>query len=1126
MLTVKYVGFLIPESRPLTLEELHAWNFLSKAQDIEARKITFAQVAVKPSVLASFDVVWWHCDGEYLEPEEITSPLLGAFKTHIARGRGLLLSLLACQFVTDLGFEEVRPNMIVRGQWSENSWTDGYPDIRGFSGFNRHPVFNSFFGGLFTWAPKVGDAYSACYYQDALPITGVVVAVEKLHIKLNERHRTIMEYKLGEGRILTIGSHFYFSNTAQRFRAHLESLTRNCLSYLGEKGKPRSGRNSNERLYWNFGTPTVSSFEHSSKPPGRITATLPPISSGLEIHRDFSSSAQDEQFFDLTGRRLLIMGKERGGIAEVWSHPTRIFKNIKIGFKVGDRDWQWSTELNPTITVRPESLTRRYECDGAIIDEVTFAALRSPAGILHYEIHSKEPVQIVAAAQTDLRLMWPLSEQATGSLKYAWDPGIHSAIVSDSTGQNAAVFGSSCQPMEHLVGQFSEINLKNDHIVGIPTDEIQVASAIRVTLTPKTRQCAFVFAGSGLAMQEALRSHRFAMRRIPKLLAQQACHYKRLLHTTLQLVTPDAEFNKSYRWSVAGTDKLFAETPGLGSSFLAGYGLSSSGWDGGHKVSGRAGYAWYFGRDSAWTCMAALDYGDFEKVRAVLEFLGRHQDISGKILHEMTTSGHAHFDAADSTPLYLVVFGRYLRASGDVSFARKELQRVKNALAYCLSTDTDGDHLIENTNAGHGWIEGGRLFPAHAEHYLASCWAQALTETAYIAGAVNERRIETQCRREGNTVRAILKNAFRNEKTGFYSFARNRDGSFRPEKTVLPTVGMYFGSADEAFSQRSLSEYASDNFSADWGVRIVGKDDSLFEPTGYHYGSIWPLFTGWTSLAEFRMHRPLQGFGHLLSNALLFDQFSAGCIEEVLHGIRFQPGGVCHHQAWSGTMILQPAIEGMLGLKTDAPAHSIEMRPYLPTQWKEMKAGNILLGAQRVSMKVKRKSGETTFSFSVASPHRTKQSQTIHLILQPTFPLGTHLRGIWIDGKQKGRDRTIDRYESSPTIRARIKSHLEVLFKHSNGVSVVPPKPQFVRGGESKGLRIVEERWNHDAYLLTLDGKAGEEYLLDVLDPSGNVKHIHGAVALARDGEHLTLSVFFPANVANGYARREVSLSR
>ena len=117
-------------------------------------------------------------------------------------------------------------------------------------------------------------------------------------------------------------------------------------------------------------------------------------------------------------------------------------------------------------------------------------------------------------------------------------------------------------------------------------------------------------------------------------------------HVALQ--TPDESLNDLFRFAVHGTDRFFLETPGLGTSYVAGYGTADRGWNGGHAVSGRPGYAWYFGRDSVWTACAALAGGLHDRARSVLEFLGRHQDLSGKILHELTTSGYAHFDAADA----------------------------------------------------------------------------------------------------------------------------------------------------------------------------------------------------------------------------------------------------------------------------------------------------------------------------------------------------------------------------------------------------------------------------------------------------------------------------------------------
>ena len=102
-------------------------------------------------------------------------------------------------------------------------------------------------------------------------------------------------------------------------------------------------------------------------------------------------------------------------------------------------------------------------------------------------------------------------------------------------------------------------------------------------------------------------------------------YYKKLLAKSVTIVSPDEEFNEGYRWALVGTDRHFLHTPSVGRGFVAGFAETIPGWG-----SSRPGYAWYFGRDSVWICLAVLAYGDFKKVRDQLEVLGDFQDISGK----------------------------------------------------------------------------------------------------------------------------------------------------------------------------------------------------------------------------------------------------------------------------------------------------------------------------------------------------------------------------------------------------------------------------------------------------------------------------------------------------------------
>ena len=200
---------------------------------------------------------------------------------------------------------------------------------------------------------------------------------------------------------------------------------------------------------------------------------------------------------------------------------------------------------------------------------------------------------------------------------------------------------------------------------------------------------------------------------------------------------------KDIRWALAGTDKFMVKTPGMGTSLVAGYATTKHGWDGGQKVSGRPGYAWYFGRDGQWSGFALLDYGDYSKVRSILKFYEKYQDLSGKIFHEATTSGVIHYDAADATPLYIVLAGKYFRHSNDTAYLRESWPAISKALWFCQSTDTDGDMLIENTNVGHGWVEGGELYGSHSTLYLNSCWTAALEEAANMAIAMKDPTAES-----------------------------------------------------------------------------------------------------------------------------------------------------------------------------------------------------------------------------------------------------------------------------------------------------------------------------------------------------------------------------------------------
>ena len=129
-------------------------------------------------------------------------------------------------------------------------------------------------------------------------------------------------------------------------------------------------------------------------------------------------------------------------------------------------------------------------------------------------------------------------------------------------------------------------------------------------------------------------------------------------------------------------------------------------------------------------------YGDFDTVRQSLEFLRKRQRADGKMMHELSQGagfirwfedypyGYYH---ADTTPLYIVAVRDYVRASGDVAFAKDFWPSMRKAYDYCVSTDEDGDGLMDNTKAGLAAVETGTLRSRDVltDVFLGAAWTEA-----------------------------------------------------------------------------------------------------------------------------------------------------------------------------------------------------------------------------------------------------------------------------------------------------------------------------------------------------------------------------------------------------------------
>jgi len=1097
------VGFLQASDIKNSDPEIQAvWKYLKGNKKIKSFPLTFSELGKKGISLKKADVIWFHrVDSSEFNDNEIAPKAVANLKKYLSEGGNLFLSQDAFRYIEILGIEPRKPEVRY-----VNATDQGYGRKLGLHSFRSHPVFDGLNGGAYLFAPDRDiKVRQVGFFDRSYPFNGRVVAVDWVYILLKENSRLVVEYDYGKGKIFAVGAYMYFDQKSN-YRDHLELFTNNIFHYLADK------KFNPDIHYWDQSVNHVFPFRSKSDPlPLNISEKWMPKDSPLTLENKLASG----NFWDVAGERLVAMGKEKGGIDEIWAYPFMALRDYEVGIKFANQDTiLWLNDQSSQIKVRPESFSREYKFENAGLAEIVVVSPDKPAAVVHYKYHGSSSAKLIVRFKSNLRYMWPYSEKVLGDINFAWDKGLNAFVIKDKSEDFVTVAGTNKLPNQQFIGPFDGFTQEYNWVDGkyqkdtvfSPqiTDKFQVDALQEFNLRTDDN-LDIMIAASGEGVDKTIEYYREVSENPLEVYNQSVKKNINLLTNQLTITTPDSLFNLGYRWAMVGADRFYVNIPGVGKSLVAGYQTTDEGWDGGHAVNGRPGYAWYFGRDGEWSGLALLDEGDFDKVRNVLETYQRFQDLNGKIYHELTTSGVVHYDAADATPLYLILAGKYLHHSGDVEFIRSNWNHIRRALDFCFSTDTDGDHLIENTLVGHGWEEGGGLFGTHSTLYLSSCWAEALEQSAFMAKAIGLEKEAEKYADESKTVCNIINTSFWNTDSNYFFHGKFKDGRFMNEVSIMPGIPLYFNQIEKDKTVPVLRRFAGNDFTTNWGARIVEEKNPMFHPDGYHTGSVWPLFTGWTSLAEYRNGRPVQGYSHLINNLLGYKNWGLGFVDEVLNGSEYKPSGVCRHQCWSETMVLQPAIEGMLGLKIDALDNRIELSPDFTANWDKVSVQNIRMGNQWIDMVYRKEKDKISFRFSLHPvPGDTIRKPLINLM--PNYPAGCSVSRVMLNGKIYA----LEGINTSKQILFALRDTATVEIMQKGGIAVVPvvenPKPS----DKPEGLRVISDEMNDQGYAVTLQGKSGESYEFRVWTDENDITSVENAVIVSRQGKLTTINVDFP----------------
>ena len=637
------------------------------------------------------------------------------------------------------------------------------------------------------------------------------------------------------------------------------------------------------------------------------------------------------------------------------------------------------------IEVRPDRTVITYSHIAVTVRQIMFspdASVPNTGPIVLFQVDSVHPVDLTFRFTPEMREMWPKPGSGTPSPEWvARGASGFYALHTDFPSLTGAVAIPGSTP--GILAPFQErpqVHPLELHLHVDPTRDrnrfFPLLMAVGHGPAAQTPQLA--------ATLDALNSH---------LATSYAAHVSRLLAqeaVQTSIVTPDDYLNHAFSWAEISIEQLRAQDPTSGQvGLVAGYYASGD--------SARPGFGWFFGRDTLYTLYAINSFGDFSLTRTAFDFLIARQRVDGKMMHEYSqTAGEMRppndwasfpyqYAAADATPLFLTDMLDYVRASGDLAYLRTNKAAVEKAWQFETTHDADGDGIYDNAQ-GTAWVEnwGGGPMPRQ-EIYLALLDQQASTAMSRLATLLDEPRLASAASERAGKLHAIIEREYTissqcpggasappsavplppgapclasetwDPKLSTYAFSHNPDGTVDKTSTLFPSIAWWNEGSSLDNPATSLRQWASHDFATDWGLRDVAESDPRFDPISYHEGAVWPLFTGWAALAQYRTGHPLAGYAATMQNVELTTAQDLGAVTELLSGYFYEPfGRSTSHQLWSSAMVVTPLMRGLFGLQLDALHHTVRVAPSLPADWPQAEIRQLHVGESVANLTFRR----------------------------------------------------------------------------------------------------------------------------------------------------------------------------
>ncbi|MGD2120347.1 MAG: GH116 family glycosyl hydrolase [Gemmatimonadota bacterium] len=823
------------------------------------------------------------------------------------------------------------------------------------------------------------------------------------------------------------------------------------------------------------------------------------------------------EYLGAVGSEAAWLGFETGE-GEVWVHPLKVAQNIQLSFST-PRYAQPIPGKNVAKRVEagPGHVAVTYSHEGFVVRQHVVAPRDLPGILILLEVDAVVDLEIQVGFQPVLQLAWP---GGFGGQYLFWDQGNRAFVLSESQRQKNAVIGSpwaveaSAHPAHRLAEAPSvfviPVDLERAEDEFIPIGIVGGISP-REEVLETYRE---LLSRAGHLPEEVMGEAREASRRTltfdaswkpDRPIASDNPTSAQDQFRGSALVDPEAVVE----WAKINLGEQRVCNPDLGCGLVAGWGPSGT--------SLRPGFGWFFGGDASINSLAMDATGQWDEVADGLRFMARYQRNDGKMPHEISQSAaylpwfddypYAYYHA-DTTPYWIVALWQYWLASGDSELLGELWPAVERAYQWCLSVETDGDGIIENTTGGLGAIEVGGLGEGiHQDIYLAAVWVQAIHGVADMAGTLGEASLSDEARSLGARATATLNRRYWMPEEGHHAFGILQGGGTNGNLTAWPATALAFGLMDRQEAEGSLRALAGDAIATNWGARLLSTESGLYDPLHYNNGMVWPFMTGFVAWAQYEYRRPWNGFPLLEALWRLHGDWSLGRHPENLSGAFYQTlDATVPHQFFASSMLVTPLARGLLGWAPDAPRARTRLAPQPHPRWTGFSARNLRVGETSIEVRYRRNLQGVEVQLQSTGPE-------VEMTYVQAIPLGaTEVRAsASVDAALGRQQQGLHDIQQEMVFTLREEAPVRLSFQWVGGLEAyTEPQPTLSPGAMSGGIRILDFLRDGEDWVLSVEGEGGTQEAVRLLGAAVTVDD-DGVEVRGETEEQSALLIRFPA---------------